>query len=72
MIQRRFVEILKEKIDGSKKKKSVTESAKDLRDSLRVLGYKEKGNEISNNGEITDELSDKASELFRIIKKNFT
>jgi hypothetical protein len=68
MIQRRFVEILKEKIDGSKKK-SVTESAKDLRDSLRVLGYKEKGNEISNNGEITDELSDKSSELFRIIKK---
>lgn len=66
MIQRRFVELLKEKINESKQ---LDESAEDLRQTLDSLGYKEKGNEIDNNGEITDELSDKVSELFHIIKK---
>lgn len=66
MIQRRFVELLKEKISESKQ---LDESAEDLRRTLSGLGYKEKGNEIDNNGEITDELSDIVSELFHIIKK---
>lgn len=66
MIQRRFVELLKEKINESKQ---LDESAEDLRQTLDSLGYREKGNEIDNNGEITDELSDIVSELFHIIKK---
>lgn len=66
MIQRRFVELLKEKINQSKR---LDESAEDLRYTLNSLGYKEKGNEIDNNGDITDELSDKVSKLFQTIKK---
>ena len=66
MIQKRFVELLKEKINESKQ---LDESAYDLRRTLSDLGYKEKGSEIDNNGEITDELSDIVSELFQMIKK---
>ena len=55
--------------ESATKRQYLKESAEDLRDALDVLGYKEKGNEISNNGEITDELSNKVIELFNIIKR---
>lgn len=55
--------------ESATKRQYLKESAEDLRDALDDLGYKEKGSEISNNGEITDELSSKAIELFNVIKR---
>jgi len=56
--------------ESATKRQYLKESAEDLRDALDGLGYQEKGNEISSNGEITDELSNKVIELFSIIRRN--
>lgn len=55
--------------ESATKRQYLKESAEDLRVALDDLGYKEKGNEISNNGEITDELSNIAIELFNTVKR---
>jgi putative chitinase len=60
MIQNRFVEVLKQKIDESKQ---IKESASKLRSNLPV-GVVEKGREIDSGGEISTELADIAIELF--------
>lgn len=46
----------------------LSESAEDLRNIISSLGIEEKGNEISSGGEITTELSNISSKLFKDLK----
>lgn len=49
--------------------KNVTERAQNLRNTLKSLGYTEKGSEISSGGEITDEISNIVSEILKEYKQ---
>jgi len=47
----------------------INENSGNLRSTLTSLGYDEKGNELSNGGEITDELSDIVSNILKELKQ---
>jgi hypothetical protein len=49
--------------------KNVTERAQNLRNTLKSLGYTEKGSEISSGGEITNEISNIVSEILKEYKQ---
>jgi 5-hydroxyisourate hydrolase-like protein (transthyretin family) len=49
--------------------KRIVERAQDLRNTLKSLGYSEKGSEISSGGEITSEISNIVSEILKEYKK---
>jgi hypothetical protein len=49
--------------------KCIIERAQDLRNTLKSLGYSEKGSEISSGGEITSEISNIVSEILKEYKK---
>jgi hypothetical protein len=49
--------------------KNVNERAQNLRNTLKSLGYTEKGSEISSGGEITNEISNIVSEILKEYKQ---
>ena len=49
--------------------KCIIERAQDLRNTLKSLGYSEKGSEISSGGEINSEISNIVSEILKEYKK---